>query len=302
VISLFAGCGGSSLGYSMAGYRELFACEWKAKPATTLQANFPHVLVHCGDITTLSVAQIRQQTGLARGELDVLDGSPPCQGFSLIGTRQLHDARNTLFENYVRILAGLAPRAFVMENVPGMVSGKMRLLFAPMMHALRNEGYHCAAWKLNAMYYGVPQSRERVIILGVRQDVARQAPDAPLPRTRPVSAAAAVMIPPGTLGYVLAGQKGRAVKGISKLRPVHLPAPTMVHDGNFRMIIPWTRVPLTAAEYTRFGSFPDGFRWHSVIHQGVGNSVPPLFMRAIAEHLRLLLVSHADAAQGHRET
>ena len=130
VISTFAGCGGSSLGYSMAGFRELLAVEWDDNAVETFRLNFPEVPVYHGDIGALSVEQVLEMTGLKPGELDVFDGSPPCQGFSTAGKRQMDDPRNSLFKEFVRLLKGLQPRAFVMENVSGMVKGLMKLIFA----------------------------------------------------------------------------------------------------------------------------------------------------------------------------
>jgi DNA (cytosine-5)-methyltransferase 1 len=115
VISLFAGCGGSSLGYSMAGYRELLAVEWDDHAVKTFKLNFPDVPVWHGDIADLSVERCMEMAGLSgQGELDVLDGSPPCQGFSTAGKRKMDDDRNQLFREYVRLLQGLKPKVFVM--------------------------------------------------------------------------------------------------------------------------------------------------------------------------------------------
>lgn len=123
VVSLFAGCGGSSLGYSMAGFREPLAVEWDEYAVETFRANFPDVPVWQGDIAELSVEECLRLTGLQPGELDVLDGSPPCQGFSTAGRRKMDDGRNQLFQEYVRLLRGLRPKVLVMENVSGMVKG-----------------------------------------------------------------------------------------------------------------------------------------------------------------------------------
>src|SRR5699024_2204750 len=136
VISTFAGCGGSSLGYSMAGYREPLAVEWEQNAVDTFRLNFPDVPVYHGDIAKLSVDECLSMTGLQPGELDVFDGSPPCQGFSTAGKRQIDDERNQLFREYVRLLKGLKPKVFVMENVSGMVKGKMKLLFAEILREL----------------------------------------------------------------------------------------------------------------------------------------------------------------------
>jgi DNA (cytosine-5)-methyltransferase 1 len=171
VISLFAGCGGSSLGYSMAGYRELLAVEWDEHAVETFRLNFPGVPVWQGDIADLSVEECLRIAGLEPGELDVLDGSPPCQGFSTAGRRKMEDGRNQLFREYVRLLRGLRPKVLVMENVSGMVKGKMKLIFVEILRELKASGYTVSARLMNAMYYGVPQSRERMIFIGVRTDL-----------------------------------------------------------------------------------------------------------------------------------
>jgi DNA (cytosine-5)-methyltransferase 1 len=171
VISLFAGCGGSSLGYSMAGYRELLAVEWDDHAVETFKMNFPDVPVWHGDITGLSLEESLQIAEIRPGELDVLDGSPPCQGFSTAGKRNMDDGRNQLFREYVRLLQDFQPKVFVMENVSGMVKGKMKLIFAEILRELKDCGYYAEARLMNAMYFGVPQSRQRIIIIGVRIDL-----------------------------------------------------------------------------------------------------------------------------------
>jgi DNA (cytosine-5)-methyltransferase 1 len=171
VVSLFAGCGGSSLGYSMAGYRELLAVEWDDHAVATFRLNFPDVPVYHGDIAKLSVEECLRLADIRPGELDVLDGSPPCQGFSTAGKRKMDDGRNQLFREYVRLLRGLQPKVLVMENVSGMVKGKMKLIFAEILRELKESGYHVSARLMNAMYYDVPQSRQRMIFVGVREDL-----------------------------------------------------------------------------------------------------------------------------------
>jgi DNA (cytosine-5)-methyltransferase 1 len=171
VISLFAGCGGSSLGYSMAGYRELLAVEWDKHAVETFRLNFPGVQEWQGDIADLSVEECLRITGLQPGQLDVLDGSPPCQGFSTAGKRKMDDGRNQLFREYIRLLRGLQPKVLIMENVSGMVKGKMKLIFVEILKELKASGYHVSARLMNAMYFGVPQSRQRMIFIGVREDL-----------------------------------------------------------------------------------------------------------------------------------
>ena len=308
VISTFAGCGGSSLGYSMAGFRELLAVEWDDNAVATFRLNFPEVPVYHGDIHALSVDECLRLAGVQPGELDVLDGSPPCQGFSTVGQRQLDDPRNDLFREYVRLLRGIQPRAFVMENVSGMVKGKMKLVFAEIMRELKASGYQVSARLIDAMYFGVPQTRERVIFVGIRSDAMRS-PSHPLAQTQPISASAVVH-------SILRIREGwgptdpvlialRNEDFANKWRPASKPCCTIVRSrppiGRFK---DGSERELTAAECAAFASFPPEFKWiGSEANQlaRIGNSVPPLFMRAIAEHIRDNILSaspelHAQAA------
>lgn len=172
VISTFAGGGGSSLGYSMAGYRELLAVEWDNNAVATFKLNFPDVPVYHGDIAKLSVEECMRLAELSEpGELDLLDSSSPCQGVSTAGKRLLNDPRNQLFREFVRLLCGLKPKVFVMENVSGLIKGKMKLLFAEIMRELKASGYQVRCKLMNTMYFHVPQSRERLIWIGIRNDL-----------------------------------------------------------------------------------------------------------------------------------
>jgi len=171
VISTFAGCGGSSLGYSMAGFKELLVVEWNDNAVETFKLNFPDISIYHGDIIKLPIKECMNLAELTKpGELDVLDGSPPCQGFSLAGKRQMKDTRNQLFHEFARLLRGLQPKAFIIENVSGMVKGKMKLIFADILRELKASGYEVKCWLLNVKYFYVPQNRERLFFIGVRQD------------------------------------------------------------------------------------------------------------------------------------
>jgi len=179
VVSLFAGAGVSSLGYSAAGFRELLAVEWDAHACVCLRRNFPGLTVYEGDIGKLSGEEALRLSGLEPGQLDVLDGSPPCQGFSTAGKRLMDDPRNQLFREYVRLLGAFQPKVLIMENVSGLVKGKMKLVFAEILRTLRGMGYDTKAWLLNAKNYGIPQSRERMIFVGVREDLLGVEPEVP---------------------------------------------------------------------------------------------------------------------------
>jgi DNA (cytosine-5)-methyltransferase 1 len=301
VVSLFAGCGGSSLGYSMAGYRELLAVEWDDNAVATFRLNFPDVPVYHGDIHDLSVDECLRLAGLQPGELDVLDGSPPCQGFSTAGKRRMDDERNELYMEYVRLLRGLRPRAFVMENVSGLVKGKMRLVFADIMRELKASGYRVSCRLLNAMWFGVPQSRQRLIWIGVRDDIGREPSH---PRAEKISV---------TVGEALEGIEPSAWHGLKPLysrywkgtRPGEAlgksfadwkadpakPCQTLRKKGG---ILRWDAERwLSRAEYAILASYPPAFQFTGDESEGtarIGNSVPPLFMRAIAEHVKLRIL------------
>ena len=302
VISTFAGAGGSSLGYSMAGFRELLAVEWDDNAVVTFKLNFPDVPVYHGDIAKLSVAEVLECTGLQPGQLDVFDGSPPCQGFSTAGKRMIDDPRNSLFREYVRLLRGLQPKVLVMENVSGMVKGKMKLLFADILRELKASGYQVSARLLNAMYFGVPQSRERMIFIGVRSDL-QVAPSHPQGWSVPIKLCDALSMPNCKLQIApeLTSAKINRWKETKrgdahrerfstlrlhwqKVSPTILKTPGS--GGHFHPDI--ARL-LDIDELQRIASFPDSFRfkgdWMLAINR-IGNSVPPLFMRSIAQHIR----------------
>ena len=344
VISTFAGAGGSSLGYNMAGFRELLAVEWDDNAVATFRLNFPDVPVYHGDIAKLSVEDVLQRTGLQPGQLDVFDGSPPCQGFSTAGKRDFYDDRNQLFREYVRLLRGLQPKVFVMENVSGMVKGKMKLVFAEILRELKASGYRVSARLLNAMYFNVPQSRERMIFVGVREDLGidpshPQAVSVPIPVKHVIPGCAATRsqrINPwiesdrsaATICKMDAGyeilqitqddlkeaeirqtwQMYRVLTGTEKHKHFGLvrldansPAQTITKDaGNTTtgMVHPFEIRKLTIPEIKRLASFPDDFgmtgdfksKWARI-----GNSVPPLFMRSIALHVRREILARVAA-------
>lgn len=307
VISTFAGAGGSSLGYSMAGYRELLAVEWDDNAVETFKLNFPGVPVYHGDIAKLSVEECMRLAGLiGPGQLDVLDGSPPCQGFSTAGKRNFNDDRNQLFREYVRLLRGLQPKVFVMENVSGMVKGKMKLIFANILRELKASGYVVSARLLNAMWFGVPQSRERMIFIGVREDLGI-APSHPKAESRAVTAGRAidkcqtVAEAPKWRKFNLdlwnkqrAGDNGIDGKYFNHVRmDFSKPSPTIPKSAVFGGFVGLSHctIPrsLNLGELMRLGSYPDSFSFAGRYEDGlnrIGNSVPPLFMRAIALHVR----------------
>lgn len=186
VISTFAGTGGSSLGYHLAGFKELLAIDFESHAVESFKLNFPDVPVWQRDVKTVTAEEILSFCNIKQGELDVFDGSPPCQGFSTAGKRELSDDRNDLFKDYCRLVDGLKPKIFVMENVAGMVSGTFKGKFVEIISHLKTFGYNVKCKKLNAANYEVPQARERLFFIGVRNDLNKE-PVFPIPKGEIIS-------------------------------------------------------------------------------------------------------------------
>jgi DNA (cytosine-5)-methyltransferase 1 len=164
----FSGAGGLSLGFGQAGYRMAFANELWPDYATTYQLNHQDTTIFQADIKSLSAKDIFRTTGLAKNEVDVLIGGPPCQGFSINApTRDTADERNQLFRHYGRlILEGLRPKVIVMENVPGMLSLEKGRFVKAIYALFESAGYRMQHMVLCAAHYGVPQERWRLFFIG----------------------------------------------------------------------------------------------------------------------------------------
>lgn len=315
VVSTFSGAGGSSTGYVWAGGKVLLAVEWDDNAVETYRLNYPNTDIYHGDIAKLTVDEVLQRIGLQSGELDILDGSPPCQGFSTAGKRQLDDERNQLFREYVRLLRGLQPKVFVMENVSGMIKGKMRLLFAEIIQELKASGYKVSARLLNAKYLGVPQSRERMIFIGVRDDLGIE-PSHPEPQTQCITFKDAIIgLDIGPIERPLSD----VILQYAAIHPKHkwttVPQLYKTIKGNLgsSLNLKWAEYNktimtiikderalcgivhpdrtryLNTSELRRCGSFPDCYKFvgnrKNIINR-IGNSVPPRMMQYIAEHIR----------------
>jgi len=168
-IDLFAGAGGLSLGLKEAGFSPLYANELVPRYASTYALNHSDAKVDSRDIRDVDARLVREQLGLAKGELDLLAGGPPCQGFSINApVRSTDDRRNHLFREYLRFVEEFEPRAVLIENVPGLVSFAGGKTLEAILEAVRRLGYGTDVRILYAPHYGVPQTRWRTIILGLR--------------------------------------------------------------------------------------------------------------------------------------
>jgi DNA (cytosine-5)-methyltransferase 1 len=312
VASCFAGMGGSLAGYLSAGYREVLAIEYDAHAAECLRLNFG-VEVHQGDIADVGAGAL----GLAPGDLGLLDGSPPCQGFSTVGRQNAADPRSVLFEHFVRLLTAWQPRAFVMENVPGLPVHFPRR-FAEIIRALEGAGYVTAAALVEACRFGAATTRQRLIVTGARADLGAD-PGIPDPTARGTVLREALRPPPAPVfesaplsprirRLALITEQGRDAGDALKARGGRLsyyslqrPAwdqvawtvTATVSSSRCGFLHPREMRLMTIGEIMRIQGIPDAYRWpdgttYALAHKRIGNSVCPLVTEALGGHLRML--------------
>ncbi len=170
VVDFFCGCGGLSYGFEKAGYKVLLGIDNDAMALKTFELNHKGSKTICGDITEITYEnQIKSAIG--NQQIDVIVGGPPCQGMSLSGPRRFDDPRNKLYLSYIRLVEEIKPKAFVIENVPGLVSlfkGEIKNSIIEKLTAL---GYKVNFEIMLASEHGVPQSRKRVVFVGIKDNL-----------------------------------------------------------------------------------------------------------------------------------
>ena len=170
IIDLFAGCGGLTTGFEMAGFNSVLAVEMDNGAAETYKFNHPNTNVLIEDITKIN--EISQY--LNEEEIVGVVGGPSCQSYSLSGKRDPNDPRSSLFMDYLRIVREIKPKFFVMENVQGLLSAKTKSgekVIDLVLSEMDKSGYNVNYELLNAAEFGVPQARKRVIFVGIRKDL-----------------------------------------------------------------------------------------------------------------------------------
>lgn len=167
-ISLFCGAGGCSLGFKQAGYEVLYASDIDPKAMQTYRKNFGEFSTSVADIGSLNFKSILKNLGLSCGELDILIGGPPCQGFSSAGKKFWEDPRNRLLKNYVKALEETQPKWFLMENVEGLLTANRGIYIYELVKTFLDLGYQIRLEKIYSQSFGVPQRRKRVLIVGNR--------------------------------------------------------------------------------------------------------------------------------------
>lgn len=171
-IELFAGAGGLALGVEAAGFETIGLVEFDKAAAETLKANRPNWRVIHDDVANISPLDLEDYFQIKKGELDLLSGGAPCQSFSYAGKRLgLEDTRGTLFYHYAVFLEKLQPKMFLFENVKGLVSHDKGRTYQTILTVFEDAGYQVQSKVLNAWDYGVAQKRERMMMVGIRNDL-----------------------------------------------------------------------------------------------------------------------------------
>ncbi len=365
LIDLFAGCGGLSLGFEMAGFNIPLAIEKDEWAAETYKNNHKNTKVIVEDITKINNFEKLLPTDTI---IDGIIGGPPCQGFSLSGSRDKNDPRNSLFMDFVRFVKHYKPKFFVMENVTGILSMKTKnnkLVKDLILNEYKNAGYNVKICKLNAAEFGVPQSRIRVAFIGIRDDlefnIDKIEPKPYLFEGNQITIEDAIMDLPQIksgegseiMNYEIEPQNdyqrwvrknsnyvanhvamkhtkrlidrfenigfGQSVADVddchkqrkrgdaskisgktfsqNNMRPFpNKPSPTIPASFQSNFIHPYINRNYTAREGARLQSFPDNYifygkrttmSWEKNLsqYQQIGNAVPPLLAKAIAENL-----------------
>lgn len=326
LVSTFSGCGGACLGFEMDGYEVLYANEFVEEARNTYAANHPSVHLDGRDIRNVTGEDILATIKKNAGEIDVLEGSPPCASFSTAGSREKAWGRvkkysdtiqraDDLFYEYSRILGDLQPKVFTAENVSGLVKGKAIGYFKEILTDLRTRGYVVEAKILDASWLGVPQARQRLIFIGVRNDLAdkyglrpvfpkpqphqyaiRDVLDLSTPITHDPETGQDIRLDKYAIGpewdKLLPG--GQSTKYFQLVKPdIHKPIGTITATaggiGAAGSTHPTQKRKFTLTELRTLSSFPADFtltgnyaqRW-----ERIGRSVPPFLSRAIAETIR----------------
>ncbi|TKA59092.1 Cytosine-specific methyltransferase [Mycoplasmopsis bovis 8790] len=172
-IELFAGAGGLALGLEEAGFDHIGLIEFDKNACQTLSINRAKWNVVCDDIKNIASKDLEDEFGIKKYELDLLSGGAPCQSFSYAGKRLgLEDARGTLFYYYATFLKKLQPKMFLFENVKGLLTHDKGKTFKTISDIFAEQGYKITYKVLNAINYSVAQKRERLIVIGIRNDIA----------------------------------------------------------------------------------------------------------------------------------
>lgn len=304
-VGLFSGGGGLDLGLSFAGFTFGYANDLEPSCIKTLQHNFPECHSAAKSINDLTGDEI--QSILGTNQIELLAGGSPCQSFSVLGKRAaLNDNRGQLIFEHIRLINELQPEAFLFENVPGILSTNKGLDWKLLLEAFKNEtGYQIHTTVLNAANYGVPQVRNRVIIVGFKEQSFFLFPEPLLNANQWVKSSEALIDCEGLSNHIKRLHSERVVERYRSLQPgtrdkidrtdkidLNKPSRTVLVGGNAggkRFIHPVEPRQLTTREAARLQSFPDWYEFQGTPTQQyrqVGNAVPVLMAMEIGKAIK----------------
>lgn len=313
ILEIFAGAGGLALGLENAGLVSVGAIEWDKHAAETLRKNRPNWNVVEGDIEGISDIGINKFVEV--NNLDILSGGFPCQSFSYAGQREgFADTRGTLFYPYSRILAETQPKIFIAENVKGLVNHDQGRTLETMLKIFENEGYTVFWNILNSWNYDVAQKRERIVIIGIRNDLIKKqkvpfaypavqeykpvlkdvlegVPISPGMEYSEAKKKIIELIPPGgswvnlptniAKDYMGASwNSGGGKRGMARRLSWDEPSLTLTTSPSQKQTErchPDETRPFTVREYARIQSFPDSWEFSGgvgAMYKQIGNAVP----------------------------
>ncbi|SDB53915.1 DNA cytosine methyltransferase [Butyrivibrio sp. INlla16] len=327
-IELFAGAGGLALGVEKAGFETIGLIEFDADACQTLQKNRPNWNVIHDDIANISCLDLEDYFGIKKGELDLLSGGAPCQAFSYAGKRLgFEDTRGTLFYHYAVFLQKLQPKMFLFENVRGLLTHDGGKTYRTMLNVFQEAGYTIQKQILNAWDYGVAQKRERLITIGIRndlindlhfefpkpheykpvlRDILKNVPDSPYTPYGEKKRQIFEMVPPGgywkdidpaiakeymkSCWYMEGGRTG-ILRRLSMDEP-SLTVLTSPSQKQTERCHPLEARPFTIRENARCQSFPDEWEFCGSImsqYKQVGNAVPVNLAYEVANEIKKAL-------------
>lgn len=324
-LSLFSGAGGLDLGFLERGFVGLMASDIMPQAKLTFTHNHPNIPYILKDICALDISEIKSIIGSKT--VDVILGGPPCQGFSNMGNKNSADPRNLLFETYVRLVDNIKPKCFVFENVKGLLTMFEGRYFKKIVLAFLRIGYNLHFSLVDSSNYGVPQKRERVIIIGTREDRPFLFPPFSCCSVGALKAYANVGEAINDLenkgeevvNHIALSHSDKVIRrymlipeGGKLPKPEDLPedirrknfgttyvrlhrqkqSPTIVPGNNALPVHPVLNRSLTPREAARIQTFPDSFeflgnRCSQCIQ--IGNAVPPLLAAKIADTIAAYL-------------
>jgi len=318
-ISLFSGGGGLDLGAALAGFKVVFASDVEPEHCNTIAYNFSDCATLPVDVQQLKGAQIRKMAGV--NQFDLLVGGPPCQAFSILGKREsFKDPRGKLVYEYARLVVELKPKAFVFENVPGLLTLNGGKDWLELLEYFKKEtGYSLFTSRLNAADFGIPQIRKRIFIIGFRSKKAKFSfPDSLYDNPEKKSNSGKPFWLPAR--YALESVNGlpnqrirphgeRVKNRYSAVPPggrdnidhtdrIHpdKPSGTVLvgsrAGGGRPHIHPSSPRHITVREAARLQSFPDWYVFQNTEtwqYRAVGNAVPPLLAKAVCSSISKVL-------------